>query len=158
MKKNVKILSLILVIACMTAIFVLSSQVAMDSNDLSKTVTFYLHKIVNKALPSVDISFIHFNNIIRKYAHFASYFALGTLVLNTFRRFGKRSMGAIATSFVICVLYAITDELHQSIVPGRGPSRFDIMIDSLGSFTGITFYLIISNIKNKISGRHFWKK
>jgi VanZ family protein len=67
-------------------------------------------------------------------------------------------MGAIATSFVICVLYAITDELHQSIVPGRGPSRFDIMIDSLGAFTGITFYLIISNIKNKISGRHFWKK
>lgn len=34
--------------------------------------------------------------------------------------------------FIFCVLYAATDEFHQSFVGGRGPSVRDVGIDSLG--------------------------
>ncbi len=47
---------------------------------------------------------------------------------------------------LVGVLYAASDEFHQSFVPGRGPSIVDIGIDSLGVLTGILAVLIIISI------------
>jgi VanZ family protein len=49
-------------------------------------------------------------------------------------RSGKKK---ISWMILICVLYAISDEIHQSFVPGRGPSIIDVFIDSTGAITGI---------------------
>ena len=35
--------------------------------------------------------------------------------------------------FLMAVLYATTDEYHQSFVPGRHPSPIDVGIDAIGS-------------------------
>ena len=38
-------------------------------------------------------------------------------------------------AWLLAVLYAVTDELHQSFVPGRFPSLWDVLIfDNLGAF------------------------
>lgn len=38
-------------------------------------------------------------------------------------------------AWVLAVLYAVTDEYHQSFVPGRFPSLFDVLVyDNLGAF------------------------
>lgn len=47
---------------------------------------------------------------------------------------------------LVGVLYAASDEFHQSFVPGRGPSIVDVGIDSLGVLTGILAVLIIISI------------
>ena len=50
------------------------------------------------------------------------------------------------------ISYAISDEIHQSFTPGRGPKITDVFIDSLGVFFGIIVILLIVeiiNIKNK---------
>ena len=44
---------------------------------------------------------------------------------------------------LICVGFAAGDEYHQSFVAGRGPSKKDVMIDSIGAFFGILFVRII---------------
>lgn len=38
---------------------------------------------------------------------------------------------------LLCVLYAVTDEVHQAFIPGRGPRVSDVLIDTAGSITGI---------------------
>ena len=47
---------------------------------------------------------------------------------------------------LVGVLYAASDEFHQSFVPGRSPSIVDVGIDSLGVLTGILAVLIIISI------------
>ena len=50
---------------------------------------------------------------------------------------------AMALTFVICVLYAITDEYHQTFVAGRSGELRDVVIDSLGALLGILIYYVI---------------
>ena len=40
-------------------------------------------------------------------------------------------------AFFITVLYAITDEFHQGITPGRTPLIQDVFIDALGAMFGV---------------------
>ena len=37
---------------------------------------------------------------------------------------------------IICMLYAISDEIHQSFSDGRTPMIRDVFIDTMGSLTG----------------------
>lgn len=39
-----------------------------------------------------------------------------------------------------CIVYAVSDEIHQLFVPGRGAQVKDVMIDSTGAFAGIIIY------------------
>jgi len=48
-------------------------------------------------------------------------------------------LGALCLAF----LYAITDEFHQRYTPGRTPSIYDVLIDTLGAVFGLgTWYWI----------------
>ena len=59
----------------------------------------------------------------------------------------------IGLSFLVCVLYAISDEVHQLFVPGRGAQVKDVFIDSAGAIVGVGLYLIISRIMKSRSTR-----
>ncbi|GAA4069041.1 hypothetical protein GCM10022410_13710 [Amphibacillus indicireducens] len=41
----------------------------------------------------------------------------------------------------ICVLFAISDEVHQLFVPGRAGQVMDVVIDTTGAIAGISGYL-----------------
>lgn len=68
---------------------------------------------------------------VRKGAHMAEYAVLFLLYRRALGLSGVRLPGLCA--FVMCVLYASTDEYHQRFVPGRGPAAADVMIDAAGS-------------------------
>ena len=55
----------------------------------------------------------------------------------------------ICISAILGILYAISDEIHQSFTPGRGPKITDVFIDSLGVFFGITVILLILEVINR---------
>jgi len=40
-------------------------------------------------------------------------------------------------AFVLAVLYGISDEFHQSFVPGRHPDIFDVATDAVGAWAGL---------------------
>ncbi|PAB59384.1 VanZ family protein [Anaeromicrobium sediminis] len=145
MTKNKKIIifSWTLVILWMGLIFSLSNQVTNESNGLSKRVTEIIIKTVGQIIPigiesSTTTDLVsQFNHIIRKFAHGGVYFVLGILVLKALYVSGVKGYKAFIFAFIICILYAISDEIHQFYVPGRGPQVRDVCIDSFGAFLGI---------------------
>lgn len=135
-----KILPWILVLLWMALIFYLSHQPATKSNGLSKGTTEIIVKTVEKVAPKVDINKRNFNHIIRKNAHLFAYLVLGILVANGLRSIGVVGYRAIGFALLICVIYAISDEVHQLFVPGRGGQVKDVLIDSAGAVVGILGY------------------
>lgn len=134
--KNKK-LNLILVIIWMTIIFIMSS---FNSNESSNQSNFIVEIIAN----IFNITNTHtLNIIIRKLAHYTEYLILGILVINL----NNNKHKSIYLSIVICLLYAISDEFHQSFVPGRSCQLYDVAIDFFGALTGIFIYKLI-NQKN----------
>jgi VanZ family protein len=63
-------------------------------------------------------------------AHFSEYAALAALWAWALSPgLGRR---AIALAGAISFLYAVSDEVHQSYVPGRFSDPWDVVVDSLG--------------------------
>lgn len=139
-----KVLSWTAVLLWMVLIFNLSAQVADESDKLSKGVTRVIVQTVERVVPNVNCDIKSFNHWIRKNAHFFAYLVLGILVVNALSGRGYKFV-----AILICVLYAISDEVHQIFVPGRGPGIQDVFIDSLGASVGILMYLGFSRIKGK---------
>ena len=69
------------------------------------------------------------DTILRKLAHTTEYAVLGALLV--------RALGRPGPAFALGVLYAASDELHQTFVPGRHGSPVDVAIDSVGIALGI---------------------
>jgi VanZ family protein len=44
---------------------------------------------------------------------------------------------------VFCTLYGISDEYHQSFVPHRHPSAFDVLADSIGAGMGAFSWFVL---------------
>jgi len=49
--------------------------------------------------------------------------------------------------WIVAVLYAISDELHQSFVPGRTPSLEDVAIDSFAAGLGLLIGYVMVKFK-----------
>jgi VanZ family protein len=57
-------------------------------------------------------------------------------------RFPLLSSYHLVISLIIVIGYGISDELHQTVVPGRTPDFYDALADSLGALA-CTFYLLL---------------
>lgn len=136
-----KILSLALVVSWMALIFYLSHQPATQSNGISTGVTEKVIEIIEKIAPNLDIDIRSFNHIIRKNAHFYSYLILGILVSNVVSNYQPVRKKGFILALSICVLYAISDEVHQLFIPGRSGQIKDVFIDSVGAVVGVLGYI-----------------
>lgn len=132
-----KIVSILLVILWMAFIFIMSSFNSMDSSSQSNIIVNFIVELFN--ISNIDVVSL----IVRKLAHFTEYFILGVLVANMLRYFDKK----VYISIVICILYAISDEVHQLFVSGRSCQILDILIDSVGSSSGIILFFIFKKSK-----------
>lgn len=88
-----------------------------------------------------------------KVAHMFLYFGLGVLLHLTFRNSDNSLLKKYAAIFAVLlgVVYGITDEYHQSFVPGRTSSIHDLLADGIGvTIAQIIFViLILMNIRRK---------
>ncbi len=69
------------------------------------------------------------------------WWALAPLDLSVRRRTALALLGA--------VIYGLSDEWHQSFVPGRDASVFDLAIDGIGACVGLGFVRIMSRSRRK---------
>ena len=76
-------------------------------------------------------------------AHFTIYLVLGILVFLMLKEYNIKD--TIIVSLLICIIYALTDEIHQLFIVGRSGNLIDCLIDTLGSITGI----LVLNIKRR---------
>jgi len=51
---------------------------------------------------------------------------------------------ATVVAFVLCLLWALLDEWHQSFVPGRDPSMRDVLADAVGTSVGIAVHALLT--------------
>lgn len=135
---NRKQFNWIMVIGWMVLIFIFSSQAGDVSNENNKFVIYVLKLIgidINSILGNLS------NFIIRKAAHFIIYFILYILLYRAINT--KKTVGikGFIVPILILILYAISDEVHQAFVPGRGPALKDVLVDTTG---GLTAFLIMN--------------
>ena len=132
----------------MTLIFYLSHQPATESNKLSISITEKIAGIVEKTDPNIDETNIRkFNRIIRKNAHFFAYLVLGILTFNGLKDSGIAGGRGFILALIVCILYAISDEIHQLFIPGRSGQVTDVVIDGMGSLVGVILYQMNNKIK-----------
>ena len=70
--------------------------------------------------------------VLRKIAHAAEYAVLGALLV--------RASGRAGVAFALGALYAVSDELHQMLVPGRAGAPLDVAIDAIGVAVGVVLW------------------
>ena len=68
--------------------------------------------------------------VLRKVAHAIGYLVLTLLLLRALRRSGATA--AVPVAMAAALAYAVSDEWHQSFVPGRGATAQDVAIDGVG--------------------------
>ena len=93
-----------------------------------------LLRFLMPAISPEQIQLVH--GLIRKSGHVTEYFILGILLFRAFRTDSKELHGLrwALSSLVIVLLYAASDEFHQSFVSTRTASLFDVEFDALGGF------------------------
>ena len=85
--------------------------------------------------PSTEIPNLgDWDRLVKKGGHMLGY---ALLALTLLRGFGSAGWRNILFAFIGAALYAASDELHQSFVPGRHAAWLDVGIDSLGAAIGL---------------------
>lgn len=139
----------VLIVIWMAFIFSMSSQNSEVSSNTSGSTIKMILSVVPKFTEQPEevqenvVENLQF--ITRKCAHFIGYMILGILSIFTFLQF-KEINKKPQFAFLVCVVYAISDEIHQLFVPGRAGQLRDVMIDSSGSFVGIALVLLCIKI------------
>lgn len=90
-----------------------------------------------------------YTHIVRKTAHFTIYLILGLLVSALLKQYNLTTKQIIIYSILICMIYAITDEIHQIFVSGRSGEIKDVLIDTCGSTIGILINAVVNRKRIK---------
>lgn len=136
----------LLTVLIMVLIFCLSEQDANKSSSLSHSfLASWLGELLERYLPRLTDQGT--DHDIRKYAHMFEYFCLGISGFLFFRELfadGREPLlPAAAASFALAVLYACTDEWHQTFVPGRAGRVTDVLVDAAGCLFGIGLFCLV---------------
>lgn len=143
-----KLVAILVTVSWMAVIFYLSHQPAAASRELSHSVLDSLVSIVNLLPFPIEGESLHF--FVRKSAHFVAYLILGMLLFHTMRLFAGVTFRSTFTAFFIAVLYAISDEVHQTFIPGRSGEVRDVLIDSAGALVGIGTFILLYKLIHRI--------
>lgn len=147
-----KIIKFIIVLLCMTIIFMFSSDNGNQSNKKSDGVImsvckiFVHHNLTESEKKHIINKYVVF---VRKSAHFIIYLILGLSLISLIKEFRTVNWYSFIIAFIIAVLYACSDEIHQIFVSGRSAKVTDIIIDGFGSFIGIYLYYILYKVRRK---------
>ena len=103
---------------------------------------FYLSSQSKPPLPNVDW------HLVDKLYHLLEYTVLGFLVTHAFVNASSRIFrhAPWIFSFLFVILYAASDEWHQSFVPGRFVSILDWTADCIGGFLGVVSMYVWSRL------------
>ena len=73
-----------------------------------------------------------FNFLVFKFLHMVEYAILFLLILRANKKNGKITQKMFFYSLLISILYAVSDEIHQTFVPTREGRIRDVLIDTAG--------------------------
>lgn len=147
MKKNIlRAILMLLLLSTFFIIFGFSSQDGEKSGNISKKITeeiiTRIPQIQEKEQNEREAITLRIEKVIRKIAHFSIYTAVGLLLMALISTFEMKEKNRIIMSLIIGIIYASSDEIHQSFVPERSPMITDVMIDTMGVMLGILLIML----------------
>ena len=151
-----KIISIILVLVWMGLIFSFSMQNGESSGSTSRKVIVMITETITNikdGTEEMDRIVDKYSLFVRKGAHFFIYFVLAFLVMNSLYIWDIKTKSLIISG-VICILYAISDELHQYFIAERSGNIIDVMWDSSASLISSYLYYKIVMIRGKNEKRN----
>lgn len=155
-----KIICWVLVILCAASIFYFSDQPAKQSNKTSKSTISTVFQINPKFRKLSDVKknqrVMTMHTIMRKLAHFSLYALLGALIFIALSNYKLKLKWLWAV--LASLLYAISDEFHQTFVLGRSGELRDVGIDTLGAACGIAVTLLLFLLWKKVIRKYIFKK
>lgn len=112
---------------------------------------YFLSSIPGDDLPDIDFPYIHI------LAHFVEYVILGFLLVRSFASSvgSDKKVFVSVAAFVVAVLFACSDEYHQTFVDGRNGEWGTVIYDALFAVLGIGAFLLFLNYKNNKSAQTF---
>lgn len=140
-KKKEIIISWMLLVIWMIFIFIMSSFNGNISSNQSGSIADLIYNLFNIS-NTEKVSLI-----VRKCAHVSEFFILGILVINLVSKYNVKHISFI--SFIVCVLYASSDEFHQLFVPGRSGQVTDIFIDMIGTIFSLLVMYLFNKFRKK---------
>lgn len=81
------------------------------------------------SIPNLGTGLGGWDYALRKLAHATEFGVLGFLLL--------MAIGRERPALLLGIAYAVSDELHQHLVPGRLGSPIDVLIDAVGVLVGV---------------------
>lgn len=161
MNKNYKkkLFDILLVICWAILIFILSNVTAVKSSSDSSNIIMNTLNILIKLTNTIGITNYNpdvetlesivksLNNPLREFMHFFVYYVLSVLLIVALKRLNVKKVYII--TFIICTIYAFSDEFHQLFIDGRTWEIIDLVLDTMGCITGCIFMKIISK-KNSV--------
>lgn len=141
-----RIILAILIVIWMITVFCFSNDNSQKSSNKSEKIVEVISQICDNKIKEKD----KLETIVRKSAHMLIYTIGGILLFLYCNTYDIDLKKKIIYSIIICVIYAITDEIHQGFVPGRSPQITDILIDTAGVNLGIVISYWILKFNKKI--------
>lgn len=152
---------MILLILWMCFIFAMSSRPAdlstQDSNFVGTLVGRLVIPDFEELSPDAREEFVMgIDHTVRKLAHACEYALMGILSLAAFFPGfmpSSKAKRAALFSWLICLIYAATDELHQLFVSGRSGQFSDVILDGAGAAVGVLICLGIMALSERLAAR-----
>jgi VanZ family protein len=90
------------------------------------------------ALPDAGFSLPGFDKLL----HVAAYGLMGWLACRAVAAagIGRRRTVLYMAALTLTVAFGLSDEWHQSFVPGRSADAWDLLADAMGGLLGVLFY------------------
>jgi len=104
--------------------------------------------------PATEIFWQDF--IVKKSAHIIEYAILAALLYRALRASPVEKKKAGVYSVILAVLYAASDEFHQSFVPGRASTLRDVIFDTIGAILAI--YILWKYLPKAPKRLRLWAK
>ncbi len=112
---------------------------------LMMSVIFLASSLPSDRVP--DLGKIDFT--IKKLGHVLGYALLALAYRRGFEQRGASAARACLLAEVCAILYSVTDEFHQSFVPGRGATVFDVGVDAAGAGLGLTLQTLARTLRSR---------
>lgn len=142
-----KITALLIILGICLALFASSSLNSSHSADLSSQLSCFLQTSLGLQLDQEQQETFHY--LLRKSAHFFSFFMLGIVFSSLLRE--KKLQYFL--SFLFCFAIAVVDEYHQYLGGTRNGSIYDVILDTAGAMTGIFVATVMSKVVLKLKKR-----
>jgi VanZ family protein len=98
----------------------------------------WLDALLRNALAPTALQVV--NAILRKAGHVTAYGLHAYLWMRAFR--GERAWETRLAVWAVVITFAVaaTDEFHQSFIPSRGGSPFDVLLDTCGAALAVLLF------------------